>query len=41
MEIAFWLSGSHTAAEISRMVAVIEDSEPPRSDIDLSDALQR
>ncbi len=36
MEIAFWLSGSHTAAEIGRMVDVIEDSEPPRSDIDLS-----
>jgi hypothetical protein len=40
MEIAFWLSGSHTAAEIGRMVDVIEDSEPPRSDIDLSDALR-
>jgi hypothetical protein len=38
MEIAFWLSGNHTSDEIQRMVAIITDSEPPRSDIDLSAA---
>jgi len=40
LEIASWISGNHNAEEIDGMVAIIEDAEPPRSDVDLSPALQ-
>ena len=38
LEIADWVSGMHSPDEIDAMVAIIEESEPPRSEIDLSPA---
>ena len=39
VEISGWICGNHTANEIDEMVAIIKESEPPRSEIDLSPAL--
>jgi hypothetical protein len=40
LEIASWLTGNHAADEIDGMVAIIEESEPPRSEIDLGEAIR-
>lgn len=41
LEIASWISGNHNADEIDGMVAIIEDAEPPRSEVDLSPAINQ
>ena len=37
-EIADFLSGNHTTEEIDGMVSIIQDAEPPRSEVDLAPA---
>ncbi len=39
LEIASFLAANHTESEIDGMVAIIEDAEPPRSECDLSPAV--
>ena len=39
LEIASFLAAHHTGSEIDGMVAIIEDAEPPRSECDLSPAI--
>jgi len=41
LEIADYLSGTHTKAEVDRIIQLIEDSDPPRSEVDLSPALNQ
>ena len=37
-EIADFLCGNHNASEIDGMVSIIQDAEPPRSEVDLGPA---
>jgi hypothetical protein len=37
-EIADFLSGNHTTEEIDGMVSIIQDAEPPRSEVSLAPA---
>ena len=39
LEIADWITGRHSPDEIDGMVEIIKESEPPRSEIDLTPAL--
>ena len=39
VEIAAYITGNHNADEIDGMVEIVENSEPPRSEIDLGPAL--
>lgn len=41
VEIAGWIAGNHTSDEIDGMVEIIDGAEPPRSEIDLSPALNQ
>ena len=40
-EIADFLSGNHTRGEVDAMVEIIEDAEPPRSEVSLAPAIKR
>ena len=39
-EIADFLSGNHTRGEIDGMVSIIQDAEPPRSEVSLAPAIK-
>ena len=38
-EIADFLAGNHTKGEVDGFVSIMQDTEPPRSEVDLSPAL--
>ena len=40
-EIADFLAGNHTKAEVDGFVSIMQDTEPPRSEVDLSPALNQ
>jgi len=39
IEIADFLSGNHTTAEVDGILEIVRDSEPPRSEVELAPAL--
>jgi len=41
LEIADFLTGSHTKSEIDGIIEIIETSDPPRSEVDLSPAFNQ
>jgi len=41
LEIADFLSGNHTKSEVDGILKLVKDSDPPRSEVDLSPALNQ